>query len=107
MNGEKTYQQNGDAIVEKQPENSKKTTRKQQENNQKTTRKQPEIKSRILSILDSNPTISRLEMVKQLGISEGSLRHHLEKMKHENILKREGADKGGKWLIIKKNEQKN
>lgn len=40
-------------------------------------------------------------MAKQVSISYGSLRHHLEKMKSENLIKREGADKGGKWIIIK------
>jgi ATP-dependent DNA helicase RecG len=80
-------------------------TGKQQENNKKTTRKttgkQPDINNRILAILDSEPTVSRLEMAKRLSISEGSLRHHLEKMKNENLIKREGSDKGGKWIIIK------
>lgn len=39
-------------------------------------------------------------MAKQLGISEGSLRHHLEKMKRDGLIKREGSDKGGKWVVI-------
>jgi len=58
--------------------------------------------SKILSIIHMNPSISRSEMVRQLGISEGSLRHHLERMKSENLIKREGSDKGGKWIIIEK-----
>jgi predicted ArsR family transcriptional regulator len=48
-----------------------------------------------------NPVLSTPEMAEQVGISYASLRHHLEKMRSENLIKREGADKGGKWVIIK------
>jgi ATP-dependent DNA helicase RecG len=74
-----------------------KTARKQQENSKKTTRKQQE--NRLMVLIGSNPTISALEMANQLGISYGSLRHLLEKMKGENLIRREGADKGGKWIV--------
>jgi predicted HTH transcriptional regulator len=97
-------QENSKKTARKQPENSKKTTRKQQENSKKTTRKQPENNQKtelIFNLLSSNPAISTSELAKQVGISYGSLRHHLEKMKSENLIKREGADKGGKWIIIK------
>jgi ATP-dependent DNA helicase RecG len=94
-------------------ENNKKTTRKQQENNvdsdkksnkktdKKTTRKQVDVKNQILRMLKLNPDISTREMAQKMDISYGSLRHHLEKMRKEDIIKREGADKGGKWVIIK------
>jgi predicted HTH transcriptional regulator len=103
-NNQKTarkQQENNKKTTRKQQENSKKTTRKQQENNKKTTRKQDVIKNLIINVLNSNPAISTSEMAKQVSISYGSLRHHLEKMKSENLIKREGADKGGKWIIIK------
>jgi biotin operon repressor len=40
-------------------------------------------------------------MAKQLNITEGSLLHHLEQLKSKGIICRDGADKGGKWVIIK------
>jgi DNA-binding transcriptional ArsR family regulator len=40
-------------------------------------------------------------MIEQLNITEGSLRHHLEQLKNNGIIRRDGADKGGKWVIIK------
>ena len=85
---------------EKGAENNQKTTRKQPENNQKTTRKQPEVRRCILELMKSNAAISRSEMANQIGISESSVRHHLETMKNNNIIRREGSDKGGKWIII-------
>ncbi|MDR0682751.1 MAG: transcriptional regulator, partial [Dysgonamonadaceae bacterium] len=41
-----------------------------------------------------------LEMANHLEISESSLRHHLEKLKRENLIRRSGPDKGGRWLVI-------
>jgi predicted HTH transcriptional regulator len=91
---------------QKTEKTDKKTTRKQLENNQKTTRKQPEdIKNLILEIIRANAQISRSEMIKQLQITEGSLRHHLEQLKNAGIICREGPDKGGKWAIIDKEKQ--
>ena len=104
-------------IIRKQPENRRgnnqktvqKTTRKQPENCtennqktvQKTTRKQSENRrGLILTTIQLNPGISRLEMVKTLNITEGSLRHHLEQLKIASIIRREGGDKGGKWVVV-------
>jgi predicted HTH transcriptional regulator len=84
-------------------ESDNKATRKQPENNQKTTRKQPEnISDLIIETIKTNDNISRSEMAKQLNITEGSLRHHLEQLKIKGIIRRDGSDKGGKWVIIVK-----
>jgi len=94
----------GEETTRKPLENHQETLQKQHrnitENHQKTTRKPPEIKSLILELIKSNASISRSEMADQIGISESSLRHHLETMKSENIVRREGADKGGKWIVV-------
>jgi DNA-binding transcriptional ArsR family regulator len=39
-------------------------------------------------------------MTEQAGLPYGGLRHHLEKMREEGLIRREGADKGGKWVVI-------
>jgi predicted HTH transcriptional regulator len=36
-------------------------------------------------------------------MTESSTRHHLEQMKKAGIIRREDADKGGKWIIVKNN----
>ncbi|MDR2890576.1 MAG: putative DNA binding domain-containing protein [Alistipes sp.] len=79
-------------------------TRKQPENNPETTRKQPDIESRLIALLKANSAISRPEMVERLNVSEGSLRHHLEKMKRDGLIRHEGSAKGGKWVVV--NEKK-
>ena len=94
--------ENNQKTHRKQPENTQKTHRKRTENNQKTTRKRSEAtKEIILDIIKTNAQISRSEMVKQLHITEGSLRHHLDQLRNAGLIRREGADKGGKWIIIK------
>ena len=58
------------------------------------------MRSSILELLTSNASISRSEMANLIGITENSIRYHLDKMKDENIIRREGADKGGKWIVV-------
>jgi ATP-dependent DNA helicase RecG len=65
-----------------------------------TARKPQETRELILTSLKSNPTISLRDMAEQTGIPYGGLRHHLEKMREEGLIRREGADKGGKWIVI-------
>jgi ATP-dependent DNA helicase RecG len=87
----------------KVPEKCQKSARKVPENNLKRDGKETDITDRILALLKKGRAVSRLEMAKQLNISEGSVRYHLRKMKGANLIKREGSDKGGKWIIIKQN----
>ncbi|MDR0422389.1 MAG: hypothetical protein LBH72_05190 [Proteiniphilum sp.] len=35
-----------------------------------------------------------------LNSTEGSIRHHLAKLIQEGVIKREGSDRAGKWIII-------
>jgi len=79
-----------------------KTTRKQRESNIKQVDKSTEIRNFIIKILKLKSNISTHEIARQLGVTYGSLRHHLEIMKKENLIKRDGADKGGRWIVIKK-----
>lgn len=61
----------------------------------------------ILEILKNNPSASRSEISKKLeNISSGGVSHYLEKMKPNNVIWREGADRGGKWIIINPKTEK-
>lgn len=69
------------------------TTRKYQ--------KQPEkIREEIINFLSQNPYLSRKVLSKLLGVSEGSIRHHLNKLQEANVIEHVGPDKGGYWIII-------
>ena len=77
--------------------NSQKTTRKRTE---KTHRKQQE--NDILELLKTNSNISRSQMAIKLSITESQVIHYLRVLKKNNLIKREGADKGGKWIVVEK-----
>ena len=55
----------------------------------------------ILSIIKSNPLISRQEIASKLGLSLEAIKKSIATLKAKNILKRKGADKGGHWEVLK------
>ena len=82
------------AISGKQPEKSP-------EKQPKQTR-QEKIEQRIenvLTLIKENPSISRAEIAKTLGISDSQTKTAIEKMKQRGIIHREGSDTNGKWIV--------
>ena len=76
-----------------------------------STRKQPEnldqpensqkVGDRILAFLRENPFASRREIAGTLaGVTEGSIRYRLDKLKEAGKLRRVGPDRGGRWEVI-------
>lgn len=89
------------------PENSQKTARKQPETVRELPgdypvihQQLPETSRKIIEILRNNPYLSRRNIAKHLGITEGSVRHHLKKLKAQGLVERVGPDKGGYWKIV-------
>lgn len=65
-------------------------------------RKQPEkIRESIMDLLSSNGKISRKDLALLLNVTEGSIRHHLNKLQEEGLIKHIGPDKGGYWEVHK------
>lgn len=61
---------------------------------------QIDLAERVLSMIESNPAVSRREISENLGISERKTRDALKKMQDAGILKREGSTRGI-WIIVK------
>ena len=78
------------------PKTSRKTSRKHPENIQKNRT----IQQQIIDAIQSNPTITRKELIYQLNSSEGSVKYHLSQLVKKEIIRREGSDRTGKWIII-------
>ena len=56
---------------------------------------------RILAYLRENPSASRREIAGALaGVTEGSVRYRLDKLKAIGRLRRVGPDRGGRWEVI-------
>lgn len=73
------------------------------ETTRKSGRKQPvNIREEIVHLLSNNNRLSRKDLALLLNVTEGSIRHHLNKLQEEGILVHVGPDKGGYWNV--KNE---
>ena len=57
--------------------------------------------STILSLIQENPYITKKELSSRIGISTTAIQNHINKLKFNNQIKREGpAKRGGHWVII-------
>ena len=54
----------------------------------------------ILSMIVHDAKITSAQMSEALGINRSAVSKHLKKMQEDGIIKREGPDKGGKWVIL-------
>ena len=57
----------------------------------------------ILDMITQNAKVTSTEMAKKLGINRSAVSKHLKKMQEDGIIKREGPDKGGKWVVLNNN----
>ena len=60
-----------------------------------------ENQSRILDLIINNPLITHKEMAHILSITERTTERSTKILRDLNIIKREGSDKTGKWVILK------
>lgn len=55
-----------------------------------------------ISILNGHPEYSARKISELIGISSKAVEKHLSRLKAEGLLKREGPDKGGKWVVLQR-----
>ena len=74
---------------------------------QETSRKHPEniqknrtLQQQIIDAIQSNPTITRKELIYLLNSTEGSVKYHLSQLIKKGRIKREGSDRTGTWIVI-------
>ena len=82
--------------TQKKEETAQKTVQKKEENyigNEKTAQK-------IILLMSENPFITKAQLSENIGISVSAISQQIAKLKKQNLLRRDGADKGGKWVII-------
>jgi len=93
---EKTVQKTTENCIEK-IKTTQKTVQKTVENyteNEKTAQK-------IVLLMLENPSITKAQLSESIGISVSAISQQIAKLKKQGFIHREGADKGGKWIIIK------
>ena len=54
----------------------------------------------ILEMITQNSKVTSTQMAQNLGINRSAVSKHLKKMQEDGIIKREGPDKGGQWVVL-------
>ena len=70
------------------------TIKKIGETTQETTQEQ------ILASLRGQPSITRRELAKKIGLSADGIKYHLNKLKSAGIIRHVGSTKAGHWEVI-------
>jgi predicted HTH transcriptional regulator len=55
---------------------------------------------KILDLISKDSTISITQLSTTTNITRSTIQKHIDNLKDKGIIRREGADKGGKWVII-------
>jgi len=58
-----------------------------------------EIQTNLLNLIKEKPKISIKEISVRLKINTSAIQKHINKLKKDGIIQREGADFGGKWVV--------
>ena len=74
-----------------------KTPNKKEESTNKSTNK---IEEEILKAIIDNPFYNRKELSEIFGRTEEGIGYYLKKLTKAGIIKREGAKKNGKWVVV-------
>ena len=53
-----------------------------------------------LQLLKVHPNYSARKLAEVIGITPKAVEKHLAKLKAEGLIKREGPDKGGSWIVL-------
>jgi ATP-dependent DNA helicase RecG len=85
-------------IIEKSIEKTGKSIEKTGKSIEKSTEK-------ILKLISENPFITTAQLSENIGISIAAINKQITKLKKLTLLRRDGADKGGKWVVIDKEKK--
>ena len=60
----------------------------------------PETRNAILQLIASNGNTPSRVVAYTLNINRSAILKHLKKMQEDHIIRREGSQKSGKWVVI-------
>ena len=66
--------------------------------------KKPKSREIILSTLEKQPDFSARKLAEVIGITQKAVEKHLSKLRAEGLIRRDGPDKGGKWVVISRSQ---
>lgn len=59
-----------------------------------------ETREAILQLISENASITSREMANRLNINRSAISKQLKRMQDDNMIRREGSQKSGRWIII-------
>jgi ATP-dependent DNA helicase RecG len=79
---------------------SEKTSEKMEKPSEKSAEASEKTSEKILELIKDDPEITIRELAFIVGVSDRSIERNLQKLQKDNLLKRVGADKGGRWEVL-------
>lgn len=61
-----------------------------------------ETRDDIIQLIADNANITSRDMANKLNINRSAILKHLKKLQEENLITREGSQKSGRWIILRK-----
>ena len=89
---------------EKLPNKIEKTPNKSTDKKEGSTNKSTNKIEEILKVIIDNPFYNRKELSEIFGRTEEGIGYYLKKLTKAGIIKREGAKKNGKWVVVEREE---
>ena len=87
--------------TDKKEKSTNKSTDKKEKSTNKSTNK---IEEEILKVIIDNPFYNRKELSEIFGRTEEGIGYYLKKLTKAGIIRREGAKKNGKWVVVDREE---
>ena len=56
-------------------------------------------------MIAENPTITQAKLAKELDVTIRTIKRRLSKLQEEGIVRREGTNRNGSWIIEEKQEE--
>ncbi len=77
-----------------------KSTEESREKTAKGGEKKQKSREKILQLLKARPVYSAKKLADAIGITEKGVEKQLAKLKAEGLIRRDGPDKGGEWIVL-------
>ena len=60
---------------------------------------------KLIALIAENPTITQAKLAKELDVTIRTIKRRLSKLQEEGIVRREGTNRNGSWIIEEKQEE--
>lgn len=58
------------------------------------------VRGQIIVLLRQQPSTTRRDLARRLGLSPDGIKYHLDKLRLEGVIRHRGPTKGGRWEVL-------